>query len=42
MIQVDDIEIPMQAQGTKISFESTAPTDDELNNCLHVELTSKQ
>ena len=32
----------MQAQGTKISFETTASTDDELENCLHVELTSKQ
>ena len=41
-IQVDDIQIPMQAQGTKISFESTAPTDEELENCLHVELSSKQ
>ena len=30
MIQVYYIQIPMQAQGTKISFESIAPTDDEL------------
>ena len=41
-IEVDKaIEIGMHTQGTKVRFETRAPTEYELSNCQHVQLTSK-
>ena len=38
----DDIVIPLQRQGTVIGFETRVPTDDELNTCEHIYMTSAQ
>ena len=35
-----ELDIPMAYVGTKLSFTSTAPTNDELSKLPHVELTS--
>ena len=35
------VVIPLQVAGTKIQFESRAPTAHELQTCLHIPLTSK-
>ena len=37
---MEGTNIPMKYDGTKLSFESSAPTDVELNSLPHVELTS--
>lgn len=39
-IEGDSFSIPMHTKGTKVLFTSRAPTQDELNTCVHVELTS--
>ena len=36
-----DVVIPLQTQGTKIFFNTRAPTPDELQTCIHINLTSK-
>ena len=42
-IDVDEaVSIALTAQGTKISFESRAPTEKELNECHRIEITAKQ
>ena len=42
-IQIDDdLYLPLNYRGTKCSFESRAPTRDELNNCTHLHLTSNR
>ena len=38
----DDIVIPLQRQGTVIGFETRVPTDNELNTCEHIYMTSAQ
>lgn len=41
-IEVEEtVTIDMETRGTKVRFESRAPTDSELNECLHLQLTSK-
>lgn len=43
IIDIDDTtKIPMQTNGTKIFFNTRAPTLDELRDCAKVHLTSKQ
>ena len=34
--------IPLQSQGTKLAFETRVPTRYELDNCEHVDMTSKE
>ena len=42
-IEIDDeIVIPLQYEGTKLAFESQAPSDHELNTLPHIHLTSKR
>ena len=42
-IEIDDeIVIPLQYEGTKLAFESQAPSDHELNTLPHLHLTSKR
>ena len=36
----NDITIPMYSKGTKVLFQTRAPTAIELNTCPHIELTS--
>ena len=36
----DKIRIPLSFKGTKLSFKSRVPTNEELNSCLHIEMTS--
>ena len=38
----DEISIRMRTSGTKIFFESRSPTDQELRECPHIEITSKR
>ena len=38
----DEISISMRTSGTKIFFESRSPTDQELRECPHIEITSKR
>ena len=38
--QEHDVIIPMQATGTIVGFDSRTPTQEELQTCLHIELTS--
>ena len=41
-IEVDDaVSINMETKGTKIRFETRAPTNSELSECFHLQLTSK-
>ncbi len=35
-----DVVIPLQAQGTTISFATRTPTDRELHDCPHIAMTS--
>ncbi len=39
-IQLEDVTIPLDSRGTKIQFLSRTPTQNELENCRHVELTN--
>ena len=32
--------LPMKYEGTKLIFETHVPSNDELNNCTHIEMTS--
>ena len=41
-IEIDDISIQLQLQGTKLFFETKAPTDDELERCPKIDMTSSQ
>lgn len=42
-IRVDDsIVVDMHTKGTKVRFESRAPTAKELKDCHHIQLTSKR
>jgi hypothetical protein len=34
--------IPLRTQGTKVLFRSRSPTSDELENCLHIDMTSRR
>ena len=34
------LRIPLQAHGTKISFRTRVPTNDELTSCEHIQMTS--
>ena len=38
----DGISIPMKYHGTKLSFNTTAPTEEEINVLKHIHLTSKR
>ena len=41
-VEIDEaVSITMETKGTKIRFESRAPTERELHECVHVQLTSK-
>ena len=37
----DDLNIPLILHGTKITFNSRCPTAEELETCIHVDLTSR-
>lgn len=37
----DELKIHLMSKGTKIVFDSRVPTQDELTNCEHVEMTSQ-
>ena len=37
-----DLNIPMKYRGTKLIFQSSLPTEQELNELQHIELTSNQ
>lgn len=39
-IIADDVIIPLQSVGTKIQFTTHSPSERELQNCRHVDLTS--
>ena len=41
-IQLDDVKVQMRTQGTKILFESRAPTREELQECPMIQLTGKK
>ena len=42
-IEADEhVTIGLTTQGTKVSFNSRAPTDEELNTCHRIEITSRQ
>ena len=42
-IHVDDgIRIPLCTQGTKVFFNTRVPTQDELINCHHIDMTSRR
>ena len=42
-IQLDEaVRVKMKTQGTKIIFESRAPTKQELQECTKIHLTSKK
>lgn len=41
-IEEHGLVIPMKYQGTKLSFNSSLPTEQELNELPHIELTSNQ
>jgi len=43
-IDIDEhgLTIPMKYQGTKLTFHSSLPTEQELNELQHIELTSSQ
>ena len=41
-IELKDLTIQLRSKGTKLLFETRAPTDEELQNCPHVQLTSRQ
>ena len=36
----ESISIPMEFRGTKLSFQSRVPTEEELSNCIHIDMTS--
>ena len=36
-----NIVMPLQTEGTKICFLTRAPTPEELQTCIHINLTSK-
>jgi hypothetical protein len=38
----DDIMIPLRFEGTKSMFLTWSPTDEELNYCIHIDITSKR
>ena len=40
IVTLDDTIIPMKYNGTKLSFCTRVPTQDELSNCSHMEMTS--
>ena len=40
-IKTDDVQIPLSQFGTKIEFSSRAPTDAEMNNCTHIQMTDQ-
>ena len=41
-IEIDtDMKIPLQSKGTKLMFESRVPTRYELDNCQHIDMSSK-
>ena len=40
-IEMDDIQIELNMRGTKVLFESRAPTDEEIASCPRIEMTSK-
>ena len=44
MIEISDhdLEIPLEYKGTKLIFQSSLPTEQELNELQHIELTSNQ
>ena len=39
-IQVEDVVIPLESCGTKVQFFTHTPTQQELDDCRHVELTN--
>ena len=41
-IELDDVKVRMKTQGTKILFESRAPTREELQECEQIQLASKK
>ncbi|CAJ1965439.1 unnamed protein product [Cylindrotheca closterium] len=40
-IETKPIFVALKAKGTKLLFDSRAPTDQELANCPHIDMTSK-
>ena len=38
----DDLVIPLQAQGTKLYFESRVPTRQELSECARITMSSPE
>jgi hypothetical protein len=38
----NNITIPLRLEGTKTMFVTRSPTEEELNNCIHIDLTSKR
>ena len=38
----DSVNIPLNTKGTKVYFTTRSPTEDELNICAHIELTSSR
>ena len=38
----DNINIHLSTRGTKVYFTTRSPTNEELNRCHHVEITSRQ
>ena len=35
-----DVHIPLTYQGTKLFFNTRSPTEDELQSCIHISMTS--
>ena len=38
----DNLTIPLSTRGTKVYFTTRSPTEDELNRCHHISLTSER
>ncbi len=38
-IYVENLSISLHSQGTKVQFVTSSPTESELVNCCHVDLT---
>jgi hypothetical protein len=41
-IETSDVRVPLLSKGTKIYFETRVPTEWELNNCVHIDMTSRR
>ena len=41
-IEVDDIVVAMETKGTKVFFDTRAPSEKELQECHHLQFTSKR